>query len=81
MVTIVMLFPVVGFLADVYFGRYKAVTISMGMMWISLAITSGVILLVRYISLAFTFIEYNFGGIGDSGYGANVVQVGLDQLP
>ena len=78
--------PFAGWLADVYFGRYKVTRCSMWIMWTSfmLATISSVVakMMKSYqhihtsISLGLLIIT----SIGLGGYWANVIQFGLDQL-
>ena len=78
--------PIAGWLADVYFGRYKLINLSMWIMWISvmLATTSSVVTemvgsydsISRYVSVAFAITS----AIGFGGFQANSIQFGIDQL-
>ena len=78
--------PFAGWLADVYFGRYKVIRWSMWIMWVGsmLATTTSVLAqlvdsyysIFNYISITiFTIVAISFGG-----YQANIIQFGLDQL-
>ena len=92
----VILYPISGFLADVYCGRYRVVMISMCFFIVSLTVLSGVTLL-QLVSSGFFFptnwslvmvillvvLVVLFGltvEIGMIGYHTNFVQFGLDQL-
>ena len=78
--------PIAGWLADIYFGRYKVICWSMWIMWIAsmLATLTSVVAQVvtgyhriyNGISLTMSFIL----AIGFGGYQANAIQFGLDQL-
>jgi dipeptide/tripeptide permease len=80
--------PVAGWLADIYFGRYKVINLSMWIMWISviLATTCSVVAdsevvgrcdnIIRYVSVALMVT----GIIGFGGFQANSIQFGIDQL-
>ena len=81
--------PVAGWVADVRFGRYKVINVSLWTMWISsLLITVGLVILqlldiheVTYLNcqkaLAVLLVPL---GIGFGGYQANIIQFGADQL-
>ena len=81
-------YPLTGFLADVYFGRYKVINISLWLFWIAfgaLALAFSLRdlphepkILTRYLLpiVAFTLIS-----IGSAGIQANVLPFGVDQLP
>ena len=78
---------IAGWLADVYFGRYKVICWSMWIMWIAsmLAAVSSVVaqLVDSYtrisekVTAAIVFIQT----IGLAGYQANILQFGIDQFP
>ena len=78
--------PIAGWLADIYFGRYKLIYLSMWTMWISviLATTNSVVAelvgsynsISRYVSGALMVT----GIIGFGGFQANSIQFGIDQL-
>ena len=78
--------PIAGWLADIYFGRYKVINWSMWIMWVAfiLATASSVVVKLvesyssidRYVSGVLMVI----GMIGLSGFQANVIQFGIDQL-
>ena len=85
---VLVFYPLNGFLADIYCGRYKTIAISL-----SLILFSGVIALVPVVFYFFLHyssskvVVYVFAGfalliatIGIAGYGANFIQFGLDQL-
>ena len=87
-VTMGMILPLAGWLADVRFGRYKVIRCSMWIMWISAIVLScGEVVLsllnlnneifYRRILLILLFPL----GIGFGGFQANVIQFGVDQLP
>lgn len=76
-------YPIAGWLADVYIGRYRVLKFSMIIMW------SGGILYVTSVILSVTFngrfdefmvISVAIGLLGLSAYQANAIQFGLDQL-
>ena len=83
-------YPLTGFLADVYFGRYKVINISLWLYWIafgSLAIALALSLgdlppvghtLTHYVLpiAAFALIS-----IGSAGIEANILPFGVDQFP
>ena len=78
--------PFSGWLADVYFGRYKVMCWSMWSMWIAsvlAAVSSVVAQMVNsyqhfHTSISLALLIIASAGLG--GYWANVIQFGLDQL-
>ena len=78
--------PFAGWLADVYFGRYRVIHWSMWIMWIGsmLATTSSVVAqLVDGYHKIFQEIQvaiFIIMAIGFGSYQANIIQFGLDQL-
>ena len=91
----VVLYPVSGFLADVFCGRYRVVMISMCFFIVSFILLSGAAALVleqvnlnayllsRVKLTLFIMLVILFGitfGIGVRSYHANFIQFGLDQL-
>ena len=94
--TAVILYPVSGFLADVFCGRYRVVMISMCFFIVSFVLLSGVAVLVVNSDLYLFFLRWShvkvvffvllvvlfwlMFGIGGRSYYANFIQFGLDQL-
>ena len=78
--------PLAGWLADARVGRYKVIRCSIWIMWSTtvLATVSSVIaqLIEGYSSInsKVQLSLYAFIAIGFGGYGANIIQFGLDQL-
>ena len=88
---LLLLYPISGYLADIYCGRYKAVTLSVVFLWVamvflSVAAVMGIIKkFVKFEDLKIPFGLFTVIGliliiIGLAGYQANIVQLGLDQL-
>ena len=92
---IALTFPIGGFLADVYFGRYKVVTISLAFIWTALLLLSIALITTPFIDRAqddkvkhalekfmYLFLTLAFIVVipGMSGFYSNVVQLSLDQL-
>ena len=87
-----LFYPLAGYLGDVRFGRYKTVRCSL---W-TIALLSGIILLLIPGALVFLFDGFNFVlflvtsvcgvitligiSVGFAGFRANVIQFGMDQL-
>lgn len=86
-----MIYPLLGLLADIYYGRYWIITFSMSLLT-ACALVGSVfapfylatkdsmthsILVIRPIIF---FVSYLMGIVGIAGFEANVVQFGLDQL-
>ena len=89
-VSVVLIFyPVNGFLADVYCGRYKTIAVSLSLILCS-SITAVVPVIFHFFLGHYSYSEvvvYAFAGfalltvvVGMAGYGANFIQFGLDQL-
>ena len=92
----VILYPVSGFLADVFCGRYRVIMISMCFFIASFVLLSGAAAIVLVSSDMYIFSDWSlvkvvffmvlavfFGltfGIGVRCYYANIIQFGLDQL-
>ena len=82
----ILTLPIAGWLADVYFGRYKVIHCSMWVMWVGsiLATVSSVVAqsVESYAAInnkvMFAFLAVIIIGFG--GYQANIIQFGIDQL-
>ena len=76
--------PLAGWLADIWFGRYKMIRLSIGTMWISsLLLTAGLIILQSVDLNNLSKVLHLFLlplALGYSGFQANVIQFGVDQL-
>ena len=81
-----VLMPLAGWLADVHFGRYKIISWSLWIMWLSSLVVTLSFVLAHVIEsysgihtkLSLVFLA--FMGVGFCGFQANVVQFGVDQL-
>ena len=86
LVTIGLTLPIAGWLADIYFGRYKVIHWSMWTMWIAfvLATASSVVeqlvesysIFSRYVNGVLMVVAF----ISLGGFLANIIQFGMDQL-
>ena len=82
-----LLYPIGGWLADTYFGRYKTVQFSMWVMWIA-TLTMTVNELIAdentfygcHIHQPVRYILSLILAIGLGGFHSNIVQLGIDQL-
>ena len=88
-----LVYPVSGFLADVYCGRYKAVTVSFVVLWVAM-LTSSVTLVMsyfedktdwhieplKYFVALFVVVSICLIIVALASYQANIIQFGLDQL-
>ena len=88
-----LLYPLSGFLADVYCGHYKAVTISFVILWIAMFFTS-IVMVMTYFEdksdwsqemlkkflILFVVLSLILLIVGLASYQANIIQLGLDQL-
>ena len=82
--TLVLFLPLCGWLADVYFGRYKVIRVDFLVMWIS-SLLNVVCVIVSTVSHSHvpTYTENVLLFIlflGLAGYQANIIQFGIDQL-
>ena len=76
--------PIAGWLADIWFGRYKMICLSIGTMWISsLLLTASLIILqsvdLHNLSKVLHLFLVSLA-LGYSGFQANAIQFGVDQL-
>ena len=87
---VLLLYPLGGFLADVHFGRYRVISISL---FIFLCGTALECIVIKIVASHFPVLKVHLSSmaplgtvafvlfvIGFSGYQANIVQFGLDQL-
>ena len=81
-----LVMPLVGWLADIRFGRFKAISWSIWIMWISSMVITGSSVIAEFVDsyndiheklLLFLFAIHS---IGFCGFQANIVQFGVDQL-
>ena len=88
-----LVYPLSGFLADVYCGRYKAVTVSFVVLWVAMLASSVTLVMsyfedktnwhiepLKYIAALFIVGSICLIIVGLAGYQANIIQFGLDQL-
>ena len=83
-----IILPVAGWLADVYFGRYRVIRWSIWIMWVGsmLSTVSSVVaqLVVGYSAMNKRWIIERLvqviAAVGYGGYQANIIQFGIDQL-
>ncbi len=86
----ILLYPVLGWLADALFGRYRVIKWSLRVLWVLLICSSMSIALLKFyyhdheepkkLKKAFTIIFYIPVSLGLGGFQANIVQFGTDQL-
>ena len=85
MCTVLVLLPLCGWLADVYFGRYKVIHISLLAMWVTSLLNTVCVIVNRVtVSRIPIYIDYILLIImvaGLCGFQANIIQFGIDQLP
>ena len=87
LISLALLFPLGGWLADSYLGRYKVVRYSTWIMWISIITMTVWCILDEYVigehnntRVAIDVVLCIVLGIGLGGFQANIVQLGIDQL-
>ena len=79
-------YPLAGWLADVHFGRYKTLRCSVWIMWIGIMLTTTMVIITKFHENTETVISkaivlsYLTMAVGLSGFQANIVQFGVDQL-
>ena len=83
-VVISLTLPLAGLLADVHFGRYKIISYSLWIMWIS-----SILMTATFVAGDLSHFEHEnviiiilvtLLGIGWAGFQANIIQFGIDQL-
>ena len=78
--------PIAGWLADIYFGRYKVINWSMWTMWIAFILATASSVVVKLVKSYENINNYVngalmvVGAIGLGGFQANIIQFGIDQL-
>ena len=79
--------PIAGWLADVRFGRYKIICLSIWVMWISSLLLTATLAALQLLNLQKNNYHHKLVmiwlvplGIGYGGFQANVIQFGVDQL-
>ena len=77
-----LFYPLCGFLADIYFGRYKMIYISLWLYWVAYAILAleGVLPLHRDIVIITIVISYVCIILASGGFQATIIPFGADQL-
>lgn len=87
MIAAILLYPIGGWLADTYFGRYKTIQFSMRMMWIttlsmtvSELVAEGNTFYKHHIHQSIRYVLSLILVIGLGGFQSNIVQLGIDQL-
>lgn len=85
-----LFYPILGWLADVHYGRYKVIKWSLRMMWVSLVLFCLASVVLTNMHLAKKKLElarsilglvvYGLISLGLGGFQANILQFGIDQL-
>ncbi len=81
--TILIIAPVIGWLGDIYLGRYRIIKYCMRILWISLIIDNIVITFVQvYSTVLIVFLQFitAIGAVAAVLIVLSVVQLGIDQL-
>ena len=79
-------YPLAGWLADVHFGRYKTLRCSVWIMWIGIMLKTTMVIITKFHENTETVISkaivlsYLVMAVGLSGFQANIIQFGVDQL-
>ena len=83
-ITVGLMIPLAGWLADIRFGRYKVIRFSMWTMWISSLLLIASLVILQYLDLYdLSKVLHVFTiplAVGYGGFQANVIQFGVDQL-
>ena len=82
---ITMAFPISGWLADVYLGRYKVIQYGMRLLWVALIACNTTLILEDYVGKSpalskLLLVFAGVGAVGSAGIIANALQFGIDQL-
>ena len=87
LVTLGLTLSIAGWIADVYFGRYRIMCLSMWIMWAALMLATVSSVLARTVDSYTRNIHSYVNGvmwtlvvIGFGGFQANIIQFGMDQL-
>ncbi len=82
-----LLYPFSGWIADVYFGRYKVIHVSLWLMWAGVMLLAVSLCIKTAVGESYTPVEYIILPIallviecGIAGFKANIVPFGTDQL-
>ena len=83
-ISVGFMIPLAGWLADIRFGRYKMIRLSIGTMWISSLLLTASLIILQSVDLHnLSKVLHLFLlplGVGYSSFQANVIQFGVDQL-
>ena len=77
---------IAGWLADIYFGRYRVIHLSMWIIWISIILATASSVVAELVESYSNISKYISGAlmvtgiIGFGGFQANIIQFGIDQL-
>ena len=79
-----LMLPITGYLADAHVGRYKLISCSLWITWISSILMTGILTLLEFTNFQHGNILIIAStiplGISWTGFQANIVQFGIDQL-
>ena len=79
-----LILPLLGWLADVRFGRYKVISCSLWMLWISCLLYTVTLVISEVMHFKFesiiSLVLLILMSIGYCGFQANIIQYGIDQL-
>ena len=80
--------PIAGWLADIYFGRYKVIRWSMVIMWVTFMLATANLVIEKLVINSYSVVVKRYvngilmiiAAVGLSGFLANVTHFGIDQL-
>ncbi len=83
----VLLYPIAGWIADVYFGRYKVIRTSLQLMWAGVIVIAACFCIHVSTGIGLALFQYGIFPVavlaiecGTAGFKANAIQFGTDQL-
>ena len=80
--------PIAGWLADIYFGRYKVIRWSMVTMWVTFVLATANLVIERLVVYSYSVVVKRYvngvlmiiAAVGFGGFLANITHFGIDQL-
>ena len=76
-----LFYPVAGVLADTYFGRFRAIQLSLWLFWFAFAILALAQSVTVYNHLVLPVIGFTFIAVASGSFEVNLISFGVEQLP